>query len=80
MQIKEVYSWVDSKIPEKYKDKKDFDITGEELFELAQTFEVAIMHIRYEQPTKKELARGAKLIPNEFYIALDEPGKHYRQR
>jgi hypothetical protein len=94
MRVLGIMMWVGQKPPEKYKDKcmqllawgekptidTSFDISGEKLIELAKDYEVAIMHSRHIQPSQKELAKGAKLISNDFYIALDGPGKHFHQR
>ena len=86
MRVQGIVIWVDAPVPPKYQDKcmkygagphedTSFDISGDELLELAQTYEVAIMHIRH-----KALAKGAEQVPDDFYIALDKPGKRFTQR
>jgi hypothetical protein len=80
MKVDGVSSWGFSDIPEKYRERKAYDISMEELEELHKSYDVAIIHVRQPQPSKKQLANGAKSVPDLIMLALDTPGGWFRQR
>jgi hypothetical protein len=75
-----VWPWGFKEIPEKYKEHKAYEISMEELAELTKEYDVAFMHIKQTQPSKKEMSRGAKPVPDLFLMALDSPAGKFRMR
>lgn len=93
--IDEIVMWVGSldKLPkclEKYKTSAtrigshwiegSFDITVEDFLEASKENSVAIFAYHQQQPTKKELAKGAEPLPDLVMLAIDEKYKRFNQR
>lgn len=57
-----------------------FEISIEEIAELSNEYDVAIMHFAQQQPTKKELKAGAKPIPDAIALVVDVRGGSFKQR
>lgn len=82
MKLDCVYMWVEPQenCPEKFRGNGPFEVTLEDLETLSKSYDVAIMHLRQKQPTKKEQQAGALPVPDKVTLALDSIGGKFRQR
>lgn len=84
MLIDEVYLWfgIDEKDipPDVKKMRFPFEISLERIAELSEKFDVAIVHVKQLQPSRKERSKGAKPVPPKLSLRLDELGGAFKCR
>ena len=82
MQIYGTWCWLGNEVlPEKFTTGKfPVEVTMEDIVSLSEKYDLAFMHFKQEQPSRKEKAKGAKPIPPELYLVLDELGGKFRCR
>lgn len=82
MQIDGIWRWLGNEVlREKFTTGKfPIEITMEDIVELSDKYDVAFMHVRQDQPSKKERAKGAKTVPPQLHLVLDELGGKFRSR
>lgn len=80
MKVDFVKHWYGGTVPEKFQGKGPFEFTAEDFIALSEDNDVAIMHFKQLQPSRKELGRGAKPVPDLVGLCLDVKGGKFRQR
>jgi hypothetical protein len=80
MRIDIVGHWLGGELPEHLKGDGPFEVSGEEILRLAETYDVAIMHHKQVQPSKREQRQGAKPMPDKLGLWLDHKGGRFHQR
>ena len=82
MQIDGIWCWCGNELlPEKFRTENfPFEVTMEDIVKLSAKYDIAFMHFKQEQPSRKEKAKGAKPTPPELYLVLDELGGKFRSR
>lgn len=83
MKVDFVVFWVGQPRPEKYAKfagEGPFEVTPEDLESLVADYDVAFMHYRQEQPTRKQRNAGAPEVPDLLGLCLDDRAGKFRQR
>lgn len=84
MLFDQVYLWVgidEKDTPAEWREIKfPIDISLERIAELSEKFDVAIVHVKQTQPSRKERGKGAKPVPPKLCLRLDELGGGFRCR
>jgi hypothetical protein len=57
-----------------------FDIAFEDFVEASKEKSIAIIYSRPQQSSKKEIAKGAKVLDDEVLLAVDEKYARFHQR
>lgn len=52
----------------------------DEFLELSKEYDVAIMHLKQPQPTKKAIKRGEKPVPDKIALVVDVKGGRFTMR
>ena len=80
MKFDRVRHWVGGELPIQYRPAIPHTVSGEELLELSKFYDVAIMHHKQPQPTKKAIKKGAEPVPDYLILWFDDKGSNFRQR
>lgn len=84
MLFDEIYLWTgidEENIPAECKNSEfPMEISPERIAQLSEKFDVAIVHVKQQQPSRKERAKGAKPIPPKLSLRLDECGGAFKNR
>jgi hypothetical protein len=81
MRVDEVSAWgSENWVPEKFRGPGPHELSEADLDDLSQRFDVALVHLEQDQPTKRERGRGVKSVPPRRVLWLDVVGGKFRQR
>jgi hypothetical protein len=84
MKVDFVYFWIPGEeIQKKYAKfvgDGPFEVSPEDLESLVGDYDVAFMHFRQQQPTKKQRLAGAAEVPDKVALCLDQRAGKFRQR
>ncbi len=80
MKVEYVFHSVGKEVPDKFKGPGPYEITFADLAVLILAYDVAFMHARQPELTKRQKQAGAIPPPDRIHLVLDDKGKHFAQR
>ena len=81
MKVDAIIDWFGQPLKEgKFAGAGPFEVTGQDIMDLLESWDVAIWHCKQAQPNRRERAKGAQPVPDSIVIALDTKGGRHRQR
>jgi hypothetical protein len=80
MRFDAVAHWLGKPLPAYLVEHMADDIPMKEIEALARVHDIAIMHQRQPQPTRRQQRQGAKYVEDKVTLWVDDLGGKFRQR
>jgi hypothetical protein len=81
MKVDAVLDWSGQPLKEgKFSGSGPFEVSGQDIIDLCDSWDVAIHHVPQQQPTRRQQRAGVPPVPDCIAILLDTKGGRHRQR